>query len=280
MRCLVFSLFFLLAMTVPTTSLSAVHDNIDKDSLRIVQDIEFIWQSKFTKEEKIKTRKWVRTVAVQSQKLLGKYPFKLRFFITRKEQNYGPLVGCYAKFGESVRGVYLGIDPRYPEEDFMKSWKTPHEISHLALPALGKQNAWFFEGFATYMSRQILAKMGYYTTEELNDFYLQQFASIKDDFNKKGTFVEVIRPMIFYHNYTSFYWGGASYFYQADKILKKEHHTNLCKVVREYQKEKRLNDTNILMVIKSWDSLVGSDVFSKLMRRYRNTEASDVMKGY
>lgn len=250
------------------------------DSLKIVQDVEFIWQDDFNPKEQAKAKKWLYSVAVSTQKLLGKYPFPLRFFIRKREQSYGPLVGCHAKFAADVRGVYLGIDLRYPEEDFMKSWKTPHEISHLALPALGRQNAWFFEGFATFMSRQILQAMGYYSEEELEEIYKEKFSEIKADFNKTGTFVDVIKNQTGYYNYKAFYWGGATFFYRADKVLRKKHKTTMCEVVKTYQEAERKDDRSLLMVIKSWDRIVGSDVFTQLMIEYRNNSAASVMERY
>ncbi len=267
------SLAFLWVLTVNVRA-------ADSDSIRIVKDVEMIWQSEFNEEEKTRIRKIMYTFAVQGQRLLGKYPYKLRFYIRRYDADWGPLLGCYVKFGEAVRGVYLGVDMGYPTADFLSSWKVPHEVSHLALPALGTQNSWFYEGFATYMSRQIMKANGHYTADQCDSIYRQKFAEVKPDFDQDGTFLSVILGQTANYNYSAFYWGGASFFYRADEILNSKHNTNLCAVVKTYQKSQRLDDKNLLMVIKSWDAIVGADVFSSLMREYRNVEARTVMSRF
>ena len=247
------------------------------DSLLIVKDVEFVWQSEFSEKEKNRVSKIMKIFAVQTQQLLGKYPFKLKFYITRYNQKWGPLLGCHVKFSESVRGVYVGVDLSYMNKDFYDSWKMPHEISHLAIPGLGSENSWFAEGFATFMSRQIMASAGTIGKSVPDSVYQTKFTEVKSSFNSSETFLTVIRGLVAKHDYSGYYWGGATYFYRADQILREKHNTTMCAVVKAYQTPARLNNKNLLMVIKSWDAIVGSDVFTSLMREYRNEPAKTVM---
>jgi hypothetical protein len=249
----------------------------NKDSLQIVADVQFVWQSEFSEKEKNRVMKIMKTHAVQAQMLLGKYPFKLKFYITRYNQSWGPLVGCHVKFNESVRGVYAGVDLSYTNKEFYDSWKMPHEISHLAIPGLGSENSWFAEGFATFMSRQIMAYTGKIGKDAPDSTYLAKFKEVKSSFNSDETFLTVIRGLVTDRNYSAYYWGGATFFYRADQILKEKHNSSMCAVVKAYQKPVRLSDKSLFMVIKSWDAIVGANVFSSLMYEYRNEPARTVM---
>jgi hypothetical protein len=269
--------FILLLFTVLMGfSARAVGDETQLDSVQIVKDVEFVWKTSFTQKEKDRIENLLYSCAYQAQKSLGKYPFKLRFFCTKRNMN-GPLGGCRAKFSGPEKGVHLGIDPRYSDSEFMRDWRTHHEISHLALPALGKRNRWFFEGFATYCSRQIMAEANLLSYAEVDSINKARVDAIREDFDQKGTFLEVIIYHQEHWNFSAYYWGGATYFLRADRILKKRYDTSMMEVLREYQLKERNDDRVLLDVIHSWDAIIGDAMFSRLMKEYRTVSAKTVM---
>jgi len=249
----------------------------NKDSLELIDNVGFKYQSQFSSVEKERIEKLLTSYAYYSQNCLGKYPFPLNFYVSRIESSRRPLGFCQAKFGESVRGVYLPMDLRWKNEDFWSMWQIPHEISHLALPALGRSKRWFFEGFATYMSHEIMRDMGIYDNESLEAHYKESFGEIKDDYQSNDTFYETVLNHQNSGHYTQFYRGGAVYFYRANRALKRKYDTSITEIVKEYQKRRKPNHRTIHQVISCWDEILGAKLFTGLMHKLRNKSAKQVM---
>jgi len=127
------------------------------------------------------------------------------------------------------------------------------------------------------MSREIMLDMGMYTEESLEAFYQKTFGQIRDDFDSHDTFYDVVVDHQERGHFTQYYRGGATFFYRANRALEKKYDTDLCEIVKEYQKEERLDDKRIIDVIHSWDNILGAKLFSSLMRKYRNGSARVVM---
>lgn len=249
-----------------------------KDSLELIDNVGFKYQSTFSSTEKERIENLLNGYAYYCQKCLGKYPFDLNFYVSRIESSRRPLGFCQAKFGEDVRGVYLPMDLRWKDEDFLSMWQIPHEVSHLALPALGKSKRWFFEGFATYMSHEIMKEMGLYDATSLDAHYKESFEAVRDDFQGEETFHEALLNHQDSRHYTQFYRGGAVYFYRANRALKRKYDTNILAIVNRYQKERKPNHRTVQQVITSWDDILGAPLFSTLMGKLRNNSAKQVME--
>ena len=247
-----------------------------KDSLRIVKDISISWESKFSAEEKSRVERILYSLGYHAQASLGKLPFPLKFYCRQKEMSQ-PLGGCVAKFGGPKRGVQVGFDMRYTDEQFIESWKIHHEISHLHLPWLEKKHEWFYEGFATYMSRQIMLDMGLFTKESLDKLNRKRIDEIRDSFDRDGTFLEVVTYHQDQWNFSEYYWGGSTYFYRANRALEKKYDTNLKEIISKYQQRGRQTDKTLNDVLRSWDNILGKKLFTSLMHKYKTESARQVM---
>lgn len=245
-------------------------------------DHKLIWnfESDFEKEEKEKLKDWIYTVVDATTETIGHYPFDMHFYFERSDYNDQAV-----SFGHTIRGekqsVKFYVDPTFSREEFLSDWVAPHEISHLSQPFVGKQNKWFSEGYATYMSRQIMIKMGYYTEEGFDSLYQKKIGETKVSYNSSTmTHIQVSDSLLGAYNYGFMYWGSASFFYTIDKQLRKKHKMRFRDVVKEYQSCCRLTDKSLLTIISSYDSISNDSLFSSLMKKYRNKPAYEVMKNY
>ena len=73
-------------------------------------------------------------------------------------------------FGRVIRDggetVELLIDPDQPLDAFYTDWTATHELSHMMLPFVRRQQRWLSEGFAQYYQNLLLARAGRYSERE------------------------------------------------------------------------------------------------------------------
>jgi hypothetical protein len=245
-------------------------------------DHSIVWnyESEFKEEEKSRLKEWIIEVVDATTATIGEYPFDLHIYFQRSDRGGQP-VG----FGHTIRGpeqsVRFYVDPSFSKEEFMEDWVAPHEISHLSQPFVGKNNKWFSEGYATYMSRQIMMEMGYYTEEEFDSIYFNRISQTKYAYGSNLlTHIQVSDSLLEHYIYGDMYWGSASYFFTVDQQLKEKHNIRFRDVVKDYQNCCRLKDKSLLSIVQSYDSIIEDTLFTSLMRRYRNQPAGSVMENY
>lgn len=274
--CLAF-LFYQCSETTEEIKLeAAITEEVSFESKLI-----FHYEDKFLDQEKTVLEKWVNEVYDATTTTLGEYPFDVNvFFIPSNSKNDA------VSFGTSVRkkgvsSIKLYVNPSAKYEDLMADWIAPHELSHLSIPSLGKSAKWFSEGYATFMSRQIMMEMGYYDQNSFDSLYNHRIAAIKSSFDFDSiSFVERADQLIANHKYHEFYWGGASYFLTIDKRLRNERNMSLVDVIKEYQVCCRLKDKNLESIISSFDNIINDTWFNDLMTIYRNNPAKDALSAY
>ena len=176
--------------------------------------------------------------------------------------------------------MHIYADPSFTYEEFMDHWVAPHEISHMAIPTVGKKNAWFAEGFATYMSRQIMVEIGVYTEEEIAEEYLRKILEFKDSYDSDKPFVEVVLDLRENNKYSHFYWGGAGFFYLLDNELRNEYDLSLPWVMREYENCCRMSDYKLDDVVESFDEISETNIFTSLLKEYRTLPAREIYKKF
>jgi myo-inositol catabolism protein IolC len=82
------------------------------------------------------------------------------------------------------------------------------------------------------------------------------------------------------HQYNALYWGSASYFYRADKQLEKEGKISLTQVIKRYQTCCRSKNESLLEIIKSFNRISESEIFTELMIQYRTLPARIIMRNF
>ena len=130
-------------------------------------------------------------------------------------------------FGSVARGggasVLMLIPEHFDAEKLRRDWVLPHELSHLLLPFVVREDAWLPEGLATYYQELLRARAGVISAEEA----LANLADGLRSAAREGTgrtLADESRAMHRTRAYRSVYWGGAGHLLMADVALRRRSH--------------------------------------------------------
>ena len=238
--------------------------------------IEWHWEDEFSAAEKGKVEDWLNGVTGAVESTLGVYPFTMHYYIHRRNGSSEPVPWASTR-RHNIQGVDFHIDPSFTLQAFLDDWTAPHEISHLSIPYLGREQSWFAEGYASFMQYQIMQELGIYSEQELGEIYAEKIERVRPYYDRDRDFVAVSRELKSRNRYSVMYWGGASYFMQIDTRLQEEHGLELTDFITEYQLCCRLKDESFEELIESWDRLLGEPLFSELLQIYKSGPASEIL---
>ena len=232
-------------------------------------DLELHWQHDFSDHEKRMLSAWVAETERAVEALVGPFPFVVHVYLHRREDAGEPVP--WANTQRSRRqGVHLHVDPRFPINAFRQDWTAPHELSHLILPYLGRHDAWFAEGFASYLQYQVMVAMGVMTLAEAEALYLRNIGRAAASYRHADKPFALAAPRLAAERqYPILYWGGAAYFLQVDDDLRQTADASLIEVLRRYLaccggRRGELDD-----LVAELDRVAGTPVFSQRLARFR-----------
>lgn len=231
-----------------------------------IAPIVWHWEDRFTDKEKEKLVTYLTEVSQATFTTLGQYPFQVHFFLHRSDDQKEPIPWAHTERSE-LEGVHFYVNPDFDLKVFREDWTAPHEISHLSIPFLGKKNAWFSEGYATYMQLQIMKEMGIYTAKEMAERYAMKDNLVKDDFSASKNFIEDVRELRGDYNFPAMYWGSVRYFRRIDSDLKRLENITLTKHIQSYERKYRMQDQSLEDLLISLDKDLKEPIFQKLMKR-------------
>ena len=246
------------------------------------QIIYWHFEDTFSLQEQQKLKTWITYVDSCAQNVLGEYPFDLHYHFHRSENAGQAVVFGHTGRTEVYHGAHFYVDPTFPIEDFMNDWIGPHEISHLALPKLGKPNRWFFEGFATYISRAVMVKMGTITQAEADSTIQKRISDMTWAYaNSTSNFITVADSLVDnHHRYPELYWGGASYFHKAEQMLNQQGKNSLVNVIKYFQVYCHTALLTLDETVDCFDRVSQSTIFSDLLNDYRTLPATQILAEY
>jgi len=252
---------------------------IESDSLVTEDGVsEFFWnfEGDFTETQQDTLKAWQLEMQKAVYYTLGDYPFDVNVFFHPSNRKTSSV-----SFGHTTRKelveVHYYVNPDASLDALLGDWTSPHELSHLSAPFFGKSRKWLGEGYATYLSRRIMVDMGIFTEEEFEEMYSRKINDTREFYDDtEKTFSEVSANLFEEYHYGTVYWGGAGYFYIADKQLQEKHNMRFTEVVQEYQKCCRLEDKNFGDILNSWDSIIDDTLFSDLLSKYEDGPAVKV----
>lgn len=127
-------------------------------------------------------------------------------------------------FGNVARGggasVLMFIPRNFGGAELRRDWVLPHELSHLLLPFVAREDAWLPEGLATYYQELLRARAGVLSTQEALANIAQALRSAVHEGTGRSL-AEESRAMHRTHAYRSVYWGGAGQLLIADVELRR-----------------------------------------------------------
>ncbi len=225
------------------------------------------WQDDFTPSEKSKIKKYISTVTTATFKVLGKYPFEVHYYFKRSDDKNEPIPWAHTIRNKKTQGVRFYINPDFDYEVLMADWTAPHEISHLSIPPVGRENSWFAEGYASYMQYQIMQELGVYTKEEVIQKYQFKIDFIRLEYSDEMTFIENAKLLRAQYNFPALYWGGAKYFIHIDQLLSTQDSISLNDLIKKYQLCCRNKDATIEMLLNSLDKDLKTPLFNDLFEK-------------
>lgn len=247
--------------------------NVKEDTKDSLNEYVFHWENKFDIHQQKLLVSYLSKVKRGIESTFGSYPFPVHVYMhTYSGSEPIPWAHTTRSFEQ---GVHLYIGMPYDDSLFMKDWTAPHELSHLALPFVGRSNMWFSEGFATYMQHQVLLAMDAWTSSEVDNKFTAKYEKYAREFIRDEPMIDVLKDHMYNRKYGALYWGGVTYFTYVEQLLQ-EKNMSLLDILKTYQSTKRMEDESLLSVINSLDELSGTNIFSETMKLFRTKSAKDL----
>lgn len=250
------------------------------DSNNQVEDkfsVDFVYEDEVTSDEKIQLESWISFVQTHSENVLGKFNFSLKYHIHLVPESNTAVVFGYVYRTDTVNGIHFYFGRGFDKSEYINDWIIPHEISHLSIPALPYKNKWFFEGFATYMSREIMVSMGVLNEVEKDSINAFRINDVRDYFISNSTIEFVADSLMKKHIYPPVYWVGANYMVELNDLLEKETDFNLCASIKEYQHCCFKNSMSIESFMQKLDEVTSSNLFTVSYNNYTNSSVNKLM---
>ncbi len=184
-------------------------------------------------------------------------------------------------FGSIARGggasVLMFVPSGFDGERLARDWVLPHELSHLLLPFVRSEDAWFAEGLATYYQEVTRARAGVISTDEALANIAQALRSAQHEGTGRSLCAES-RAMHQTHAYRAVYWGGAATFLLADLALRRESQgaLTLDALLTQIRSEARMAPAySAAELLKRMDELAHSQLFRALAARCEESAFPD-----
>lgn len=244
------------------------------------EDYELFWnfEDEFSETQEDTLKLWIEEVKRATESTLGAYPFDMHIYFYRASRGKRAVGFGHTSRKNDVNEIHFYINPDATYAELLEDWTAPHEMSHLAIPFLGKKYKWFAEGFATYLSRRIMIDMGYFTEATFDSMYVNKIGEAGSSYsNPVKPFSEVSQELFDKYKYGAVYWGSAGFFYTADKQLQEKHDIRFTDLLKEYLQCCRMKNKRLAHVIRSFDRLIDDTIFTDLLYRYENEPCVSVM---
>ncbi len=235
----------------------------------------YVWEDEFTASEKEKVVNWLDATYAAVQAKIGTYPFDVHLHIHRREGKGEPCPWANTwRYPEQQ--IFFHIDPSYSLEAFLEDWTAPHEMSHLAIPYIGEKEAWFAEGFASFLQYQVMLEMGTMTQEQVDSAFSHKFNSVAPQYNSEASVGTIAVKKRSEGNYKAMYWGGANLFYQWNEQLETKHNRDFCSLFTPYLSCCRKTTRGVDAVVEALDKVYNGNIGSTKLDAFRNAASEDI----
>ncbi|MFT5161814.1 MAG: hypothetical protein ACI9FJ_000380 [Alteromonadaceae bacterium] len=203
---------------------------------------------------------WIRQVAGAIAGLNGDFPLdNAQILITpigaRREA---------VPWGEVQRGgstsAHFFVDSFRPIQEFKDDWTAAHELSHMLVPFINRDELWLSEGIASYYQNVARAKAGMISPQKgwsklLAGFSRGTKAAKKESLSNSSAIMQM-------------YWGGAALYMMADAQLRKQSNNqqSVATVLSQFNRCCRPSITRWsgLKLMLQFDKISGTKIFSRL----------------
>lgn len=239
-----------------------------------------VWhfEDDFTAAEQSRLQKWIHKVFSATEQVLGKYPFPVHIYFHDAGSSNEPVPWAHTRRAPHQE-AHFHVDLDFNNEEFMNDWTAPHELSHLSIPFLGRENAWFAEGYASYWQYQIMHELGVLSKKEMEKEYELQWVKNLGYISHDENYIEIVKAQRKKHNYPAMYWGGAYYFYVYAQALT-DQGTSFSEVMHAFLKCCRFGPKTYDGIVQQWDELSGLDFGSETLEYFESHTGAEVLEQY
>lgn len=233
-------------------------------------ELRYQWQDEFSKPEREMLTVWIDETAAGVEALVGPLPFPVSVRFYRRDGAREPVPWAHTR-RSPVQGVDFYVDPSFPFGAFQSDWTAPHELSHLVLPFLGSSNAWFAEGFASWMQYQVMMQTGQLTATEASHRYLARLDRARSGYPfDDEPFADAAPRLRAERKYPVMYWGGAAYFLQVDAALRDAGKPPLIQILARYLNCCRRPRSGLDDLAAQLDQLSATTIFRRHLAEFRS----------
>jgi hypothetical protein len=229
--------------------------------------------AKFNADQQNVLRQWLSFGINATRSTLGVYPKPLELYIYSRPSNQ-PVPWAHTQ-RDKPESIHFYVDARFTAQQFIDDWTVYHELAHLAIPFVGEDNAWFSEGFASYMQYQIMAQKGVLVINLANAYKAKITPHLRW-FQVNINAAAIAKNLMEKRNYPAAYWSGAYFFVLIDQQLQAKHYPTLIQLIEQYQQAGREQDDNIQGLLSSLDTLINDSLFSELFKRFNEAPAKSL----
>ncbi len=231
--------------------------------------IDYRFGDAFTEAEKRKLTAWIGDVATGLEDLVGPYPFDIQIRFVRADAAE-PVPWANTLRGRT-QGVRFHVNPDFSKQELLDDWTAAHELSHLVLPFLGRENSWFAEGFASYMQYQVMHAMGVLSADEVTRRYWQKLDKAANDYRYDDRSVVEASPRLRQERkYPVMYWGGSVFFMRLNERLQRDAQTDLISLVSEHMRCCWRPEDSLGELVRSLDRLLEEPFVEEELRAFRS----------
>jgi hypothetical protein len=117
--------------------------------------------------------------------------------------------------------AHFFVDQHRPLDEFREDWTATHELSHMLLPHVSRDDAWLSEGVASYYQNVLRARAGMIRPEEAWEKLYAGFGRGRAEADE-ATLAEASARMHERGVFMRVYWSGAAIALIADVALRRE----------------------------------------------------------
>jgi len=178
-----------------------------------------------------------------------------------------------APFGMALRGggptVEIFLDRFSDARSLASDWTATHELLHLGVPRLPPEDAWLFEGLATYYTELVRARTGAITARAAFQHLLLGFERGKRHAEAR-TLREASANMRQNRDFYRVYWSGAALAFMTDVAARKAGGHSLDEALRSFAEccAQSEEEWTAARVLERLDATLGAPRFAELARTY------------
>lgn len=212
-------------------------------------------------------RAWLSQAARATSSFFGQFPVPRALIINVPEDRRGP------GFGMALRGggpaVVILLNRHASAASLRDDWTATHEFLHLGIPRLPLEDAWLFEGLATYYTEVVRARAGIISPKQAYQHLLDGFERGRRN-GSGATLRDEISEMRERRSFFRVYWAGAALAFMTDVEARRASGPTLDSALRAFAAccATSEDDWTAERVLAHLDQSMGAPRFTEQARRW------------